>query len=127
MANGDIILLDNHKFSVKLIDSAQGTTTGPWVEVPPQYSIWAFHADFPGTDTVQIQVSNSAVSLVGATTAGAILSCQTTNYAAISLTGNTASTTTIALVPSCAYRWVRAIKTGNTNTCSVILEADSNQ
>jgi hypothetical protein len=124
MASGDLILLDAHKLSVKLLDAVQGTTNGPWVEVHPQYSIWSFHADFPGTDSVSIQVSN-AVANPGAG-AGAILTV-TPGGAAVALTGNTASTTVATTITSAAFRWVRAIKTGNTNTCTVILEADSNQ
>jgi hypothetical protein len=127
MADGDIILLDNHKFSVKLLDAHSATGAGPWVEVPPQYSIWSFHTTGGNTDTVTIEVSN-AIATPSSTTSGGVLYFTQGSYAytptMIATTGATAS---IGAVVSCAYRWVRAVKAGTAGSVSVILEADSNQ
>jgi hypothetical protein len=126
MADGDIILLDNHKFSVKLLDAHNGASAGPWVEVPPQYSIWSIHADYLGTDSVQIQVSNAATNPTSSV-AGGIFGFYQGTTMAVSLTGNTNTATVLGWQPSVSFRWIRAVKTGTATTCTVILEADSNQ
>jgi len=126
MADGDIILLDAHKFSVKLLDAHNSTVAGPWIEVPPQYSIWSLHADALGTDTVQIQVSN-AISRPSSTTSGGVFAFYQGTTVGTTLTGTANSTTVIGWQPSVSFRWIRAVKTGTAATCTVILEADSNQ
>lgn len=126
MADGDIIMLDERKVSVKLLDAHNASSAGPWVEIFPMYSIWSIHADYLGTDSVQIQVSN-AISKPSSSTSGAILGFEQGTTKAVSLTGNTNTTTVIGWLPACSFRWVRAVKTGTAVTTTVILEADSNQ
>ncbi len=126
MADGDIILLDNHKFSVKLFDAQAAATSSPWVEVPPQYSIWAFHTSGQGTDTIAIQVSNAIAKPSSATAGGVLGFSQGTTYAT-TLTGADGTATQVGWVDGVAFRWVRAVKTGTAGTSTLILEADSNQ
>ena len=126
MADGDIILMDERKFSVKLFDAHNAASASPWIEVPPMYSIWALHADNLGTDTVQIQVSN-AVAQPASNVNGGILGFQQGTTWAVTLTGATNTATVLGWLVGSAFRWVRAVKTGTAATTTLILEADSNQ
>ena len=107
MADGDFISIDQHRWAVKLLDGVTTTTTGPWVEIPAWYNIRSFWSSaFTGTDTVDIQISNSEANPTSAV-AGPI--------------ARTLTASTLAASATEAYRWVRAIRNGNAVTTAVTL------
>ena len=118
MADGDLILLDQHILEILLLDAHNAASAGPWVETPPHYNIRSLHCNVAGTDTVNIEVSN-AISLPSSSTSGSVF-CQ--------LTG-TNGTTTSSLLNNSVYatRWMRAVKAGTAATSTVILCAARNE
>jgi len=120
MASGDIIRLDRDSFHVLLYDVGATTAgNGPWIEVPPYFSVRSFYCDPSddtntiGADTVQIEVRNGT-SLPGASTSGA-------NLLASALTTTGAQVTSI----SC-FKYVRAVKAGTAKTVKVSMVAGRN-
>lgn len=116
MADGDLISIDQHRWAVKLLDTHNAASAGPWVEIPAWYNIRSFWCDVPGTDSIAIQVSN-AETLPSAATAGPAIA---------TLTG-TAGTTTWQATCNCTFRWLRAVKTGTAATTTCIVEAARNE
>ena len=112
MADGDMLMIDQHRWAVKLLDAHNTASAGPWVEVPAWYNIRSVHCNTVGTDTVNIEVSN-AISQPSSTTSGVVT---------MALTGTTGAKTNVE-----SFRWIRAVKTGTAQTTTCILEAARNE
>ncbi len=101
MANGDIIMLDQHRLAIKLLDAQSTTHTGVWVEIPAWFNIRSFWMDaLEATGSaLSIMVSNAATKPADGTD-GAV-----ETFTAFASPGPSAGTAIDA------YRWVKAKKT----------------
>lgn len=112
MADGDLVLLDQHRFIIKLLDAHSAVGAGPWVEVPAEFNIRSVWVDaLEATATLQFEVSN-AVTAPSAGTSGAPL-------LATALASPGPDQTTFFT----AHRWMRAVKAvaGTTATTCIMV------
>jgi len=115
MANGDFILMDVGRWSIKLLDAQVASHTGVWVEIPPKFSIRSFWTDLTAetsTATIDIMVSNAVAKPADATD----------GPVARTLTGTATGAAGTGVE---AYRWVKAKKTagGTPAASSCVVEA----
>jgi hypothetical protein len=114
MANGDFIMFDIDRRSIKLLDAQSASHTGVWVEVPTHYNVrsfWATTLEEGASDaTVDIMVSNAETKPADNTDGVISQTLNITTQAATKIEG---------------YRWVKAKKTAGTTpvATTVILEA----
>lgn len=116
MANGDIIIMDQHRYAWKLLDAQSTSASSPWVECPAWFNIRSFWCDALETGaTCDIMVSNALTQPASATDGPTAITQMTPTV----LGGTTVH----------SYRWIKAKKVqgGTPAATTCIVECARNE
>lgn len=120
MANGDFSVngLDQHRYSILLLDAQSASDNGVWVEIPTWFNVRSFWCDITaevsGSPTIQIMVSNAVTKPTNATDGVVARTLTPAAPAGVGVEG---------------YRWVKAKKTAGGTPAAVtcVVEAARNE